>query len=368
MSLVCLLGLAAPSWPVAQQSPPQERALREAVEAYRSGNTAGALRMLAAIDGPRQIAGLIVKRQSAIGGGGIPGPPWAVARLRTAGALHMEAALQAYAQAEPDVSRMISQLEIGEIYLDEVGRLEQRPSDAIRWEWGIGQQALANGAFQISVRILSRGCERYPGKVALLLACGTVHETYGAFKVDIETALRSLGNDFVMGFGDDTAVATLNRERTKRSDHHLRARRAFEEVRSIDPANVEATLRLGQVRLREGDAAGARALLEPLVSAGTDLRTSYLARLLLGRTFEHQNDLVRAARTFQEAMAILPAQSVRLALTNLLLVDGDAAKAASLVQAVAADTTIEDPWWSYRFGQYWLVDPVLEALRAEARQ
>ena len=34
----------------------------------------------------------------------------------------------------------------------------------------------------------------------------------------------------------------------------------------------------------------------------------------------------------------------------------------------AALLGVEDPWWGYRYGQYWLPEELLKALREEARK
>ena len=109
-------------------------------------------------------------------------------------------------------------------------------------------------------------------------------------------------------------------------------------------------------------------MLQPLVLTSVDQRTDYLARLLLGRAREQRKDHAGATTLFREAVAILPAQSARLALAHRRYSDGAAAEAAGLAEALTDESKIDDPWWSYRFGQYWLIDLVLASLRAEARQ
>jgi thioredoxin-like negative regulator of GroEL len=202
----------------------------------------------------------------------------------------------------------------------------------------------------------------------LLLACGTVHEAYATVNADTATALRGAGFMSSSGLTRNSTATVLMRARSVRTDNLRRARSAFEEVLGIEPSNTEAALRLGRVRVEQGDAEAAVTLLEALVRARHDERTAYLSRLLLGRAHERLERFDRAAAAFRDAILVLPAQSARLALAYRLHGDGDGARAVWLAEAVAEDRKVEDPWWAYRFGQYWLLDDVLAALRAEARQ
>jgi cytochrome c-type biogenesis protein CcmH/NrfG len=288
--------------------------------------------------------------------------------LRAAGALHMEAELDTFERAGLRAMTPLHHVEMGEMFLDAVGRLEGRPSDAIRWEWALGQHALSDGIFHRARRLLHRACDRYPGQIPLLLACGTVHEFYATVNADTATALRGAGFVSSSGLTLDSAATVLMGARSARTDNLRRARRAFEDVLGIEPSNTEAALRLGRVRIEQGDAEAAVTLLEGLVRARHDVRTAYLSRLLLGRAHERLERFDRAAAVFRDAISVLPAQSARLAFAYRLQGQGDGARAVWLAEAIAEDRKVEDPWWAYRFGQYWLLDDVLAALRAEARQ
>lgn len=94
----------------------------------------------------------------------------------------------------------------------------------------------------------------------------------------------------------------------------------------------------------------------------------YLSRLFLGRARERQGRADAAIALFRAAVAVRPAQSARLSLALRLHTIGRDDEARVLAEAATTDHDVEDPWWSYRFGQYWLLDPMLAALRAEARR
>lgn len=373
--LACLV--ACLTSPVgAQNTSLPHRALFEAVETYRAGNLAAALAVVTGgnAEAQAQVTRQVIRshRLRMLAGGTAPARdelPWTIERLRAAGALHMEAALSIYKAGERNMpARVDGQIEVGELFFDEVGELEKRPSDAHRWELAIGQQALADGNFQVAWRVLVRACDRYPGQLLLLIACGSVYESFGTFRADASDALRGTAHRTSATVGQDPAIAILARVRAERSDHLRRARKAFEDARVIDAANTEAPLRLGHVLMRQGDTSGAARVLEALIQAQADQRTRYLARLLLGRVRERQKRTDEAAQLFREAAAVLPGQSARLALAHRLHKGGRAAEALKMAQAVTNPNDIDDPWWSYRFGQYWLHEEMLAALRAEARR
>jgi hypothetical protein len=158
------------------------------------------------------------------------------------------------------------------------------------------------------------------------------------------------------------------RAQDARTDDLKRAREMFDRVLALEPSNTEALLRLGHVRLKLKDVSGAAATLEPVSRSSPDTRTAYLARLFLGRVRERQQRTADALALFGEAVSMLPAQSARVALGHRMLIEGRSAEARQLAEVVAAGDDVDDPWWSYRNGQYWLVKDTLEALRAEVRR
>jgi hypothetical protein len=155
----------------------------------------------------------------------------------------MEFALDLYATGgRNQTALMVAQMEIGEILLDEVGRLEAKTSDATRWEWAIGQQALSDGQFHGARVLLTRACQRYRHQPALLVACGTVHETFASFNIS-SAAVRQV-------------------------------------VGVMTPTTSEPSTEA----------------LESLVRLKTDLRITYLSRLFLGRVREKQKRFDEAIR------------------------------------------------------------------------
>jgi len=367
--LACLIGLL--TVPVmAQDTIPYEWRLLEAIKIYRAGDTPKALELLGKeeVELQRLAARQMIRNAGRPLPPGPAGPAWTIPLLTTVGALHMEAPLAAFTRQGTDaLSDLKTQIEIAEILLDGIGTLEDHQSDAARWEWAIGQQAMAIANFEVASTVLFRACKRYPEHARLLLACGTADETYASVNPDSETALRAIGGRTTRAIAQDPAVMGLLRAQAGRTDDLKHARQMFERVLTLEPSNAEALLRLGHVRLKLKDVAGAAATLEP-VSRSPDSRTAYLARLLLGRVREMQQRTDDAVALFREAVSVLPAQSARVALANRMLAEGRNAEARQLAEAVAIGNDVDDPWWSYRNGQYWLVKDALEALRAEARR
>ena len=349
------------------QSPAQSQLLKVA-RTYIGGDTAAAIEMLRAdgIGDQRRTAKEIVQTHGVVVGGSARSEPgWTLPLLRAAGAVHMEAALDHYKRGGRNQQVVIAQMEVGELLLDEVGRLEQQPSEARRWEWAIGGQAMADGAFAIARDILTRACDRYRKYPGLLVSCGTVHETYAAINFDSAAVAGAV--DRGTPTTPDLTTSTLLNLRTARHDNLNRARDTFEEAVSMEPSLAEAMLRLGKVQLELGDAGDAAKTLEPLVRLNTDRRMTYLSRLFLGRVRERQKRFDEAIALFGEATEAVPAQSGRLALVNRLHAVGRNGEALTLAETVASDRDTDDPWWSYRMGQYWLVEPTLESLRQQAR-
>lgn len=370
-ALILALGIAATP-AIAQIEPPnhpRERQLRKIAETYRAGDTAAALEMLKAdsLNTERRTAQVIATSDRLSFGGVLP--QWTPALLRAAGAVYMEDALETYKKGgRRELANVRSRIEIGEILLDEVARVETRPSDAARWEWAIGQQAMSDGAFDVATSILLRACDRYPRELPLLiLGCGSLHESLASRNIDTATALLGIGPVNMPPFQDRSASMLMGL-RSDRSNHLDLAAEAFADVRELEPANIEAALRLGQVRLRQKNPDGAAEVLEPLLRVKEDQRVMYLSRLFLGRARERQDRAEDATALFREAVAVLPAQSARLSLAQRLHAVGRDDEARLLADAVTSEHDLHDPWWSYRFAQHWLLTPTLEALRAEARR
>ena len=139
----------------------------------------------------------------------------------------------------------------------------------------------------------------------------------------------------------------------------------------MDPTDTEARLRLAHVHLVAGDTDRGASLLEDVVkNRPSDRRAAFLIHLLLGALRQQAGQLEAAVSLFKQAVEIVPsARSAHTALAAALLRAGRAGEAADVTARMfESPSQPPDPWGSYYYGQYWIVDPLLAALRSEARQ
>ena len=107
---------------------------------------------------------------------------------------------------------------------------------------------------------------------------------------------------------------------------------------------------------------GAYILEKLLASSSLEVRERYLAILFLSRIRERQKRLDDAAALLKEAAVH---QTSLIAGAHNAQERGDA-KAATTIVDRATRLGTDDPWWGYRFGQYWLVEGLFKELREEA--
>ena len=135
----------------------------------------------------------------------------------------------------------------------------------------------------------------------------------------------------------------------------------------LAPDRLETRLRLGRVLHLRGHGAEARELLTA-VSGVSNARLSYLASLFLGGLEDGAGDPAAAARSYARATATMPsAQASRLAASELLHRAGERQQAAQAIPSAVGAANSADPWWAYLFGEYWRVDPLVNALRKMSR-
>jgi tetratricopeptide (TPR) repeat protein len=133
-----------------------------------------------------------------------------------------------------------------------------------------------------------------------------------------------------------------------------------------NPNVVEARLRYGHVLQELGDAEDAQRAFVGLPTS-SDPRVRYLSSLFLGHLTDAMGDPAAAARWYQNAIDATPGQSAVVARSELLHRSGDVDAAAAALPAMLQGTN-DDPWWSYPFGQFWLIEASRTQLRALARQ
>ena len=359
----------------------------EATELYRRGDTTRALALLGTMTADEQQKAIaeIGAQLARIASGKPPKlddvVPWPNSYVRALGALHFEAALIAKSIGRvvtigPAAIQFVDETAAHHIalafalfnLLQSVVKAEDRA--AMRWILAIALDRMANGEFAYVHQLLQPYCEDEKADAALLVACGTIDEGFASLPAEQLMRMRPPSAAEAQAlFGD---LATLSYEARHLSNvrmvraHWLgRAQRLFERALDRDPEHVEAHLRLGQVLVEREKYDDSASRLEKLAARpDLDARTKYFAHLFLARV------RVRQER-FDQAVAALaplpPRQSVLLARAQLAQRRGDARQAAMLADQ-ASRAEIDDPWWSYRYGQFWLRDGLFAELRAEARK
>ena len=335
---------------------------QRAVTVYLSGDTDGAVRLLGErrLDEQRELVERILKlartRLHELTDATEPWTHEAVAALAT---LHMESALQAYSVRDP-MSRIWARehVALAEPLFAFAASWPLRKSADRRWELALGLTALADGEIAWATSFLEPACRKFPDDVPLLVACGTVYETRASMTAT--TPFVRISDDLI------------RKLRQMRGDWLDQAEKHLARALRAEPANLEARLRLAHVRAMKGENRDAAALLSDIEAGrvAADLRTQYLALLFLGQIAQRARQDERAAALFRRADALGP--GVPTALLGLAYAQharGDRSEAAELAKrAVSTSDQISDPWWDYRFGQYWLRDPLFASLRAEVRK
>ncbi|HVL67020.1 MAG TPA: tetratricopeptide repeat protein [Vicinamibacterales bacterium] len=351
--------------PAAAQRP--EPPTAQAVALYRGGDLRGALELLAQEPLDRQERFVRDLVRAGIAAPEQPETPHrTVAFFLAAGTLQMEAALHALHTIPRNARPVVrAHMALGEALLDAAATRLGAESGTKRWFTVIALAAQLLGRFYDARAILETALARYPAHRDLLVAYGSIRETLGSVSGDPSDLLRQVTSSSTVATNKEfTLLATLRQER----DEHLRiARSNFEQVLSLDPTDDEAALRLAHVLLRQGSGAQAITLLTPLLERPS-LRLAYLSRLLLGHAFEQEGRPGEAAAQFRAAIARLPAQSARVALAATLHATGDKRDGGLLAEQILAARTPQDPWWAYRFGEFWRVEELLPALREEGRR
>jgi hypothetical protein len=187
--------------------------------------------------------------------------------------------------------------------------------------------------------LIERGLERFPDDPDLRVARGSYAETRGALnRVDVSLAPLLYSSDERRGFASELRRAAADYDRARRANGDA----------------SEATVRLARLRLLDGDAAGARALLDRTLTPALHVHLRVLALMLRASAAEAAGDLEAAAADYTEAQRLAPdAQSPVVALGRIAVVRNERAEALAWTgQALTRKGTF-DPWRLYLRGQGW---------------
>jgi tetratricopeptide (TPR) repeat protein len=187
----------------------------------------------------------------------------------------------------------------------------------------------------------------FPNDADVLVAIGSFHEA--------------------AGWGDDPPPdlppSFANRDR---SWFQEQAAAAYRKALAANPGMLEARLRLGRVlgeSRREDE--GIRVLKPLLQDSVQDESVRYLAALFTGAAEFSVGRPEAAADAYRLATTLEPAcQTPWLALSSVLRAQGQRAAATALLSRIAAaGAQIDDPWWTYKFGERQKINALVESMR-----
>ena len=154
------------------------------------------------------------------------------------------------------------------------------------------------------------------------------------------------------------------------ADHVEQVRDHYEAAIAMPDVSAEARVRLAWFLHRIGRHGEAIVHLNRVAREPIPERSlRYLRQLFLGHVLMALGEKAQASNAFEAARREMPgAQSPRVALMNLALLDDNRVAAEALAEDIQSpSTTSSDPWWGYWQGQYRLHSAALERLREMAR-
>lgn len=281
---------------------------------------------------------------------------WNPDTLRMAAILHSDLALNAFARR--NIQEFEFQAGIAEGWFILADNKQSAPGSLrSRWTVSLARFLLASGEVGIAERILNRAAERIGGDAAILLAQGTVKETQAS----------RLVADLPGGRLDDPDLAVKSRTAALAA-----AESAFDRAIKLQPALLEAKLRLAHVYAMKRDDTRAQALANEVLAAKPPAPLQYLASLIVGGALERANQIDAAAKTYLNAILAVPdGQSAYLALAGIMHRSGQPADAAVVLERLfgrAITNATADPWWIYPLGLDLSMDAQFEEYRKLVRK
>ena len=283
---------------------------------------------------------------------------WHRVPVRAALMLHTDCALQARRVGASPLPHEWVAAEIARMLRDDGAHR----AFARRWYEVMAGLAVSENRWGDGLGWAERGLRDFPDSAETLLVFGAIEETSAAL------VASRVSEEAFLAPGTRTArAARLHAQAVH--DRLERACRALRSALVADPSLTEASLRLGRVAWRLGQAAEARSTLEEVLTQAHAPDEAFLAHLFLGRVHEDAGRLDDAARSYGAALALEShAQSARLALSHLRLRRGDPATARAEAERAlrpAGARLRPDPFWLYPWGPANGVLDRLEALRRE---
>jgi tetratricopeptide (TPR) repeat protein len=224
-----------------------------------------------------------------------------------------------------------------------------------RWYRAVGAYFARERRFSDAILHFDRARTVAPGDAGVLYGEACLQETLGAPRVQDYVRVTVLPNGL--------SIRGVLSPHT----HFRSAETLLRKALAVDPAFVEAGLRLGRVLTRLDKHDEALTHLQKAQSSD-DPATAYYAHLFAGDATHALGRLDEARRHYQAAIDVFPeSQAARLALGVVLRSTGDRAAALAAIEPILGAPSRgpdDDPWWEYYDGDAAQVDRLLEELRA----
>jgi tetratricopeptide (TPR) repeat protein len=247
--------------------------------------------------------------------------------------------------------------------MDMLDALPAEPRDPIVAQWyrGIGAYFADTRSFADALQHFARARAIVPDDPHVMFGEACLNETLGAPRIQNYVQVTTLPNGlFIRGVD---APAT----------HWKRAESLLRRAVAIDPAFVEARLRLGRVLIQQQKLEEGLGLVEQAAAASSDRVMRYYGYLFAGDALLALGRAGDARESYQRAVVVFPdGQAARLGLGSALRALSDGAEALdAMLPTLTKDPSSragDDPWWEYYDGDAARVESLLEQLRAPFRE
>jgi tetratricopeptide (TPR) repeat protein len=246
---------------------------------------------------------------------------------------------------------------IGRLVLDAIAPAPIDEPGTLLWYRGTAAYLLREGHFAEARAHLERAAQLFPSSPDVLLDTAYVREKFAS--PEIQAAVQDYKSQGV--------ALSVESEKIELG----RAERSLRQTLALDPASVQARVRLGRVLGDLGRHQEAAAELHGAVAARPVGAVRYFAEMFLGREEQALGNRDNARIHFEAAAQLAPdAQSPYLALSQLARQSGDRPAALRALQhmiSLPADELYrQDPWWTYYMFHADDVDELLNAARERA--
>jgi tetratricopeptide (TPR) repeat protein len=203
---------------------------------------------------------------------------------------------------------------------------------------------------------LNRAAERFPDDARILFDRACYAEMWGlplqqALLTDRDRIEQQHADSQTLHISVPRTRPTLNIPYAEKTN--AVAEDLFRHVLAVDPAMVEARVRLARLLDLRGRHAEAAAALKIALDAHPQGVVGFYAHLFAGRVAQTLGQVEEAAAQYKDALALFPdAQSALIASSQLALLGAHLPDALAPLERLGPKSAEEsaDPWWRYDLG------------------